>query len=142
MANKCNEIKQTCGTTNYAACISYEGTTNENSPLVDNCALSIEETTQDIYDQLEQINLSELGEDCLDYILDPDGKIIVRNVLLKYEEEICNLKQQVETLQNTGLCDTDIQGCELDFGVLVDQCDQVPTTFKATLQLILDTIQP
>lgn len=140
--NNCNKIKQTCGTTLVAQCVSYEGTTNENSPLKDDCALSISETTQDIYNQLEQISLSELGEKCLTYVLDDDGKIIVKNVLLKYEEEICTLKEKVEELESVAICETNIQDCNIDWGTLVNSCGQQPTTLAESLQLIIDTIQP
>lgn len=142
MKNRCNKIKQTCGSTLVAQCISYEGETNENSPLKDDCALSMEEVTQDVYNQLEQINLSELGEKCLTYVLDDDDKIIVKNVLFKYEEEICTLKQKVEDLESVAICETNIESCNLQWGSLTDSCGQQPTTLAESLQLIINTIQP
>lgn len=141
MKNKCNKIEQTCGTKQYGSCTEFEGTPNQVSPLSDDCALSIEETTQDIYTQLEEINLSELGETCLEYIETEEGRLIVKNVLLKFEEEICLLKQQIEVLQNTAICEADLSACDLDFGDLVTQCATPATTMKEVLQLILDTIQ-
>lgn len=142
MKKKCNKIEQTCGTKQYASCTEFEGTPNQVSPLSDDCSLSIEETTQDIYTQLEEINLSELGETCLEYILDSEDKIIVKNVLLKFEEQICLLKEQVESLQTTDICQKNITSCNFDFGELVPQCEGSVTTLAETLQLILDTIQP
>lgn len=142
MKNKCNKISDECGAIILSSCVSFEGETNEVSPLKDDCALSVEEVLGDVYTQLEEINLSELGENCLDYILDADDKIIVKNVLLKYEEEICTLKQQVTDLQTTALCETDVTSCDFEWGTLTDECGDQPTTFKAALQLIIDTIQP
>lgn len=142
MKNKCNKISDECGAIILSSCVSYEGETNELSPLKDDCALSVEEVLDDVYTQLEEINLSALGENCLDYILDDDNKIIVKNVLLKYEEEICILKQQVADLQTVALCETDITSCDFEWGTLTDACGDQPTTFKAALQLIIDTIQP
>lgn len=142
MKNKCNKIEQTCGSSNFAACIEYQGTTNENSPLKEHCALSLEETTQDIYNQLEEINLEELGESCLDYVETEDGKIIVKNVIIKFQEEICTLKQQLEDLQTISLCTTDITGCDFQWNGLVDSCGNSPTTLAEAIQLIIDTIQP
>lgn len=142
MKNKCNKIEQTCGTSTVAACVSYEGTPNEVSPLSDDCSISAEEALQDIYTQLEEINLSELGETCLTYIENEEGRIIVKNVLLKIEEEICSLKEQVNNLQTISICETDLTSCALSFGTLVDQCGNQPNTMKEVLQLILDTIQP
>lgn len=142
MKNKCNKIKQTCGTTNYATCIEFEGTPNENSPLSEDCAISAEESIQDIYTQLEEINLSELGEECLEYVLTEDSKIIVKNVLLKYESEICELKTKVADLESTALCSQSIEACNFSWGTLTDSCGEQPATFKDALQLIIDTIQP
>lgn len=142
MKNKCNKIEDTCGTKTFATCIDYESETNEVSPLKDDCAISVEEALNDIYTQLEEINLSELGEKCLEYVETEEGRIIVKNALLKFEEEICNLKDKVEELESTALCKSSIENCSLDFGTLVDSCGNTPTTFKDTIQLILDTIQP
>jgi len=141
MENKCNKVKNTCANKNYAECIIYESEVNETSPLKTHCALSIEETTQDIYNQLEEINLSELGEYCMEYILDEDDKIIVKNVLLKFEEKICELEEKIEILESTAICDKDITACDLEFGNLTNVCNTQPSTMKDVLQLILDNLQ-
>lgn len=141
MKNKCNKIKQTCGSSTYAACVEYEGTPNEVSPLLDNCALSVEEVLGDIYNQLEEINLSELAESCLEYIETAEGKIVVKNVLLKFEEEICLLKEKILALETTDICDKNLTTCNLDFGNLVPECGGSVTTLGDTLQLILDNLQ-
>lgn len=141
MKNKCNKVESTCTTKNYATYIIYESEVNEVSELNDHCALSIEETTQDIYNQLEEINLSELGETCLEYILDPNDKITVKNVLLKFQEEICSLREKIEILESTAICDTNITACDLNFGDLTNVCNTQPSTMKDVLQLILDNIQ-
>lgn len=142
MKNKCNKIEQTCGTSTFATCVSYEGTPNEVSLLSDDCSISAEEALQDIYIQLEEINLSELGESCLTYIENEEGRIIVKNVLLKFQQEICTLKDQVLALQTTDICDKNISSCNLNFGSLTNICDTPVSTLAETLQLILDTIQP
>lgn len=142
MKNKCNKVEQTCGTPTYASCTEFEGTPNELSPLGDDCTLSVEEVLNDIYTQLEEINLSELGETCLEYILDDEGRAVVKNVLLKFEEEICSMKTQITALQTTDICNQNITSCDLDFGSLTTACDTPVSTLAEALQLILDTIQP
>lgn len=142
MKNKCNKIEQTCGTKQWASCTEFEGTPNEVSPLSDDCSISAEESLQDIYTQLEEINLSELGDTCLDYIETAEGRLIVKNVLLKFEEEICLLKEQISELQTTNVCNQNITSCDLDFGTLTNACDTPVSTLAETLQLILDNIQP
>ena len=93
-----NKVKYTCSESKPAECVEYEGNINVNSSLEANSCKSAEEVIQDIYSQLEDINLSELGENCLEYLTE-DGRIKVKTVLLKYEEEICNLKEEIEELK-------------------------------------------
>ena len=137
----CNQkIKHTCGSKNYATCIDYESGVNVDSELDENTCLTIEETTQDIYNQIENLNLSELGELCLSYT-QVSGKNIVKNVLLKFEEEICTLKEKVNLLETTDICSKSIIPCSLEFGNLLNACgDGSPTTLAETLQLILDNL--
>jgi hypothetical protein len=87
----CNKIKSTCGTRIQAECVDWEGAVNTKSELEGEECLSISDTTQDIYTQLEEIDLSALGESCLTYVETEAGKKIVKNVLLKFEEKICEL---------------------------------------------------
>lgn len=123
MKNKCNKIEQTCATPTFATCVSYEGEVNEVSPLSDDCSISTEEALQDIYTQLEEINLSELGETCLNYVETDEGRIIVKNVLLKLGEEICLLKEEVLTLKNRQLCDLPIGECVTSLDCLELPCE-------------------
>ena len=134
-----NKIKHTCSSTNYATCIHYESSVNTDSQYDENDCLSIEETTQDIYNQLENLDLSALGELCLKYT-QVSGKNIVKNVLLKFEEKICELENRVEELETVDICNQSITSCNLDFGDLVDACGNQPTTLAETLQLILDNL--
>ncbi len=122
-----NKIKHTCADSNYATCISFEGTPNTESELAEEECLDIEATTQDLYDQVgeikEELDLSELGDLCLDYVETEEGKIIVKNALLKFEEEICNLKTKIESLENRQICDIPIGECLEDFGCLEAPCE-------------------
>ena len=121
-----DKIKYTCGIPTQATCVTTEVTPNEQSSLVNESCLDQEEVNQDIYDQLgdiwSEIDLSALGELCLDYTLE-SGKIIVKNVLLKYEQEICDLKTELEAIKNRKICDTPITECLTDFDCLVGDCD-------------------
>ena len=101
-----SKVKHTCtGSIQYALCTSYQTELPEFSEL--ECP-SIEETTEELYNLVgeikEQTDLSELGERCLEYLLDENDKIVVKNVLLKFEEEICNLKEKVNLLETTDIC--------------------------------------
>lgn len=136
-----NKTKHTCGQTVYATCTKYEGTVNSQSSLVDESCLDSEETTQDIYNQLEEIqssiDLSDLGKTCLNY-----PGLTVKKVLLVQEEKICELSQELEDVKNgSNICNTLITECGLDLGDLVDQCDNPPKTLAELLQIILNSIK-
>ena len=136
----CNKIKHTCGSgRNFAVCIETEGEVNTDSTLVGETCTNLQENLDDIYNQLDNLDLSELGELCLEYV-QFSGKNIVKNVLLKHEEKICELQARVEELETTDICNKIITACNLDFGDLVDACGNQPTTLAETLQLILDTL--
>ncbi len=125
-----NQIRSTCGSTNYATCINYESETNTKSELDVTDCLTIEDTTKDIYNQLEDINnesdLSALGNQCLAYTT-VEGKIFVKNALLKMEEEICALKTRVTTLETTAICNLPIADCGIDTSCLALPCEEITT---------------
>jgi len=131
-----NKTKQSCGSTNYSTCIQYEGSVNVNSTLTDETCLDLEQTTQDIYDQLDNLDLSDLGDLCLSYTT-VGGKNIVKNVLLKYEQEICTLKEKVTELENRPLCEMPLGDC-VDTKCLVDACNENISTVGQLLQALID----
>ena len=136
----CNKIKHTCGTKNYATCIEFETALPEFSELID--CVNLEETTEELYNLTSESQLSGLGESCLEYVETEEGKIIVKNVLLKFEEEICTLKERITDLETISICNQSITSCNLDFGDLVTACGDQPTTLKEVLQLLLDQQNP
>ena len=135
----CNKIKHTCSSTNYATCILTEGEVNTDSELFEVECTNLQENLDDIYNQLENLDLSALGELCLSYVQE-DNKNIVKNVLLKFEEKICELENRVEELETVDICNQSIVPCNLDFGTLTTECGDQPTTLAETLQLILDNL--
>ena len=83
------QIKATCtGETTYAVCTKYESTVNGDSKLKNVECKSIEETTEDIYEQLENTSTDLLGDNCIDYTLTTDNKLIIKNVVKSFEDEI------------------------------------------------------
>jgi hypothetical protein len=136
--DKCNKIKNTCGTRIQSECVDYEEIVNTQSSLdVDEC-INLSETTKDIYEQLEEINdLSELGESCLEYIENENGKLVVKNVLLKFEEEICTLKTEITTLKNTAFMEISLVNSGLDFECLSDSCSESINTVKELMQALI-----
>ena len=128
----CNDtIKQRCGAKMYAPCIQYELDIVDWSPLSTEQCVTVEEVIDDLYthvgDVKEEIDLSLLGLSCLQYV--PLNQVAkVKDVLLKYETEICTLKAQIVALQNTAICDMSVTQCGLDLTGLTDACDNPITT--------------
>jgi BMFP domain-containing protein YqiC len=118
-------------------CSEYEGTTNELSEIKDDCPLTVEDTTQDIYNQLEEINLNLLGEKCLTYVLTAEGKTVVKNVLLKHEEKICELQDRIKELEDRPLCDMLLGDC-VDTKCLEDPCLTTILTVGQLLQALVN----
>lgn len=120
-----SKVKQTCtGSVQYALCTIYETDLPEFSEL--ECP-SIEETTEELYNLVgeikEETDLSELGDRCLEYVETEEGKLIVKNILLKFEEEICNLKEELVLVKNRQVCDVPITECLPDLDCLALPCD-------------------
>ena len=138
MKKNCNKIKHTCGSIVFADCTSYQTDLPEFSEL--ECP-SIEETTEELYNLVgeikEETDLKDLGDKCLEYVETEEGKIIVKNVLLKFEEEICNLKEELEIVKNRQICDIPITECLPNgFDCLALPCD----TSIANLGQLLDAM--
>lgn len=141
MKNCGNKIKHTCAEKNYATCVYYELEVPDFSSLVDQDCITLEETTEDQYNLIggvkSEIDLSALGQDCINYGVNPKT---VKSVLLKYEQEICDLKAKVQTLETTAICDINITECDLN---LPDNgCGQPFSTLGELLGYLLDNITP
>lgn len=135
------QVKATCtGETSYAVCTKYESTVNGDSKLKNIECKSIEETTEDIYEQLENTSTDLLGDVCIDYVLTTDNKLIIKNVVKSFEDEICTLKQKVQDLENRQFCDIPISSCNINLDCLSLPCEQdivtVEDLFNALIQKV------
>lgn len=137
------DIRYTCGKRINARCIDYEGEYSTCSSL--NCCNKpsmhtvIEDMNSQLSDICDSLDTSELGGDCLSY---PSSPILVKDVLLTMEEEICSIKN---TLSQDADCnpvfDQDIACLELDYKCLYDPCGvNRPASLKELLQSMIDKI--
>ena len=132
----CNNRKNTCvGNIVSSICTKYMGYLPEYSTLNNECA-SIEETTEELYENqekiLDSIDLVKLGKECIDYSEFQETNILkVNEALLTIEKEICNLKKNI---------DDDNSSLELDFKCLVDPCNNNITSLNQLLQIMIDKI--
>lgn len=144
MKNCGNKIKHTCAEKNYATCVYYELEVPDFSSLVGEDCITLEETTEDQYnilaDILSEIDMSALGNcPTIDYPPSRQG-LIIKNVILQLEQEICDLKDRVNTLETTAICDMDITNCGL---TLPDNpCGGTFSTLGELLGYLLDNTTP
>lgn len=143
MKNCGNKIKNMCGEKTYATCTYYELEVPTFSTLLDQDCITIEETTSDLYLAVggikSEIDLSSLGDNCLTYVQE-GGKDTIKNVLLKYEQEICSLKNKVTYLENEAICNKIITDC-VDLTGIVDACNTQISTLGELLQYLVDNTQ-
>ena len=138
MANCGGKIKQNC-TKVYSPCVQYELDIPEFSTLSkDTPCVSIEETTKDLYEHVgdikEEIDLSDIGKQCLTY-LKPNEALLIKDVLYRYETELCTLREKVKVLEEEAICDKDITKCGIDLPTL---CDTPITTLGEFMQYVLN----
>lgn len=131
-----NKIKCNCGTRQNARCVYYDGYLPKYSKLDEEC-VNIDETTEELYQNQEKIlnsiDLTKLGEKCVDYSEFQEDEVLkVNEALLTIEKEICNLKNITKDNDNSPL--------DLDFKCLVDPCDNTISSLNQLLQIIIDNI--
>jgi hypothetical protein len=101
--SKCkSKIKQNCGTIVYASCVRYESEVSANSELdPQSGCISIEETTQDIYNQLdvldEKIDMSSIESSCVT-LTEPRTPA---SVITQLYDKLCELEATVEAQGQT-----------------------------------------
>lgn len=114
-----DKISDRCTTKTNAVCVKYEGTLHADTLLdVEDCH-NLEEVIEDINAELDDINtqidITALGEACIEYT--PAGdELSVADVLLEHEAQICAL------IAATGLndpepCPTCVDPCDTTTGV-------------------------
>lgn len=123
----CGDRKKfSCGKKWYATCVFYEGYLPEYSELLNEDCVTTFETTEELYKTqeniLEEIDLSNLGNNCITYDFAADeNDIKVNEALYQFEHEICELKAEIGEKEGSGF-----ENCSLDYGDLLDPCNEVP----------------
>lgn len=139
----CNSINNTCGETHYASCTRYEGSIPEFTHMLESNCKTVEEVLADMYLIMGQIHseidLTELLTNGIDYVVE-DGKITVKNAIIKHSELIIDLRDRVTSIETGESSNYNITNWDLDYQCLADSCDNPPTTIKELLQLIINQI--
>ena len=133
----CNNRKYSCGEKISSICTIYDGELPEWSELNDEICVTIEETTEELYNQVadikESLGTSNLGGSCLQYPNNEDIK--QKDANLVFEKTLCDLLEIVKDSSNSVLA------CELNYEGLVEECEDVPKNFCQFAQFILDELK-
>lgn len=132
-----NLSKHTCGEKTMATCTYYKGYLPEYSELDKRCS-TIHETTEELYKNqeniLKSIDTSDM-DDCLDYDtvdIEGDTKILVKDILKKHGEEICELKNNASPNISHSL--------NIDLKCLKDNQCYNENSYNNVIQLLIDKI--
>lgn len=133
----CNNRKYSCGEKISSICTIYDGELPEWSELNDEICVTIEETTEELYNQVadikESLDTSNLGDSCLQYPNNEDIK--QKDANLVFEKTLCDLLEIVKDNTNSVLA------CDLNYEGLVEECEDVPKNFCQFAQFILDELK-
>ena len=137
MGETCNNRKYSCGEKISSICTMYDGELPVWSELNNELCATIEETTEEIYNQVsnikENLDTNNLGGACLQY---PNNENIKqKDANLVFEKNICDLLEIVKDNTNSVLA------CELNYEGLVEECDDIPKNFCQFAQFILDELK-
>ena len=128
-----------CGQRLNSVCVFYDGYIPEDSDLSGEECITVEETIDDLYHMIddikENIDLSDLGDKCIDYDEEEPGKIKVKEALIKFEELICELKENSSTTTVNG-----IDLSKIDPKCLINECQANFTSVEQLLQAIIDKL--
>ena len=133
----CNNRKYSCGEKISSICTMYEGELPNWSELNEEICATIEETTEELYNEVsdikESLDTSNLGGACLQY---PNNeKIKQKDANLVFEKNICDLFEIVKDNTNS------ILTCDLNYEGLVEECEERPKNFCQFAQFILDELK-
>lgn len=136
-----DKITSTCGKKVNAKCVDYEGTFHDESELTTCDYPSVEDVIEDINVTLNEItaalDTSGLGDSCITYT-EVDGKITIKEALLRLEEKVCALSSAIDTSGCPPVFSQDITCVGLDYGCLVDPCGNPITNLKDLLQALIN----
>ena len=113
MGETCNDRKNYCGDKMSSICTMYEGELPNWSELNEEICVTIEETTEEFYNQ----NIKQ------------------KDANLVFEKNICDLLEIVKDNTNS------ILTCDLNYEGLVEECEDKPKNFCEFYQFILDELK-
>tara|TARA_R110002020_G_scaffold357575_3_gene569924 strand:- start:95 stop:520 length:426 start_codon:yes stop_codon:yes gene_type:complete len=134
----CNDISNICVNPILATCVDFEGSLGVNTKITDSC-VNQNDVNGDLYaitdEIIEGLDNSTLTSTCITIPVNST----TAEIIALYEAKICELDEEVTTLQNIDYSQLDITGWGLTIpACIVDPCAIVPTTLGPLLQVIMD----
>jgi hypothetical protein len=137
----CNEkSSNNCVDPILATCVDYEGKLGVNTKITKACT-NQKDINEDLYaildEEINSTNVKQLTSECM---VIPAGSTVAEIIVL-YENEICELKSKVSTLENKDYSQMDITSFNLVFpDCIADACETLPTTLSEWMQVIMEKI--
>lgn len=135
----CNEeLSNTCMNPIKSTCVDFEGTLGANTKIEDSC-VNQHEVNEDLYILTDEIiadtDVSAVTSACITIPADAS----VKDIITLYEVKICELNDQVETLENIAYEDLDITTWSLTIpSCIADACANPPTKLGPLVQAMMD----
>src|SRR6185437_15035609 len=85
---------------------------------------------------ITKISTEGLGDKCITYPTNPTPN----DVFTVFEEEICNIKEEIATLSASEFCDRSITECGLDLNCLTTPCGDEITTIGELQQVLINGV--
>ena len=138
-----NKPKHTCGDRrSNARCVFYDIPVPTYSRLKEEDCITVEETTDDLYNLIswlkESVDISEVSIKDLDVESVPDSyvkgnhRVLLKEVITKLISELNNLKNRVD--------EKDPEKMDLDYKCLVSPCGNQISTTEELLQVLIDEV--
>ncbi len=102
----CDKIKHKCGKEVFAVCTKYQGDISENSELFEEECLDVQQVIEDLYTMIddikEEIDLTDLDNECLTLPSTPTTKNVIQlliTTICQQQEQIQSQQELIETIQ-------------------------------------------
>lgn len=135
-----DNISNHCSEPILSTCVDHEADLGENTTIEKECVNQSMVNT-DLYkitdNHIKNTQVDNSEDSCITYP-EVEGKVINKIAIETNRDEICNIKNDIEQLQNFE--DYSIEPLNLDFKCLQEQCGEPIIKLKTLLQILIDKV--
>ena len=132
----------------FATNVLYQTELPNWSILLDKKCVTIEDTTKELYDEVDKLSIPlDINNICdnVKYSVDLQGKVSIRNAVVKHSEAICEL-YELSKQKYEGAIQVDLDCLDWKKMKVMDTCDPSkevkPKNLCEALQRIINAIDP